>query len=113
MTLHEVSLYTQPYGPPGLDFGSGDKNNTRAGLMDLISHPSNSLLLTTVVVRGNAFVYRQVRNMVGCLVAVGLGQMDAQAVPALLACRDRRQAPSMAPAHGLFLARVRHWDFSF
>eukprot|EP00977_Amphora_coffeiformis_P010203 scaffold2366_cov159-Amphora_coffeaeformis.AAC.7 len=113
VTLSEVSLYTQPYGPTGIDVGSAD-DNTRSGLLHLVPHPPlDSLLLTTIVVRGNAFVYRQVRNMVGCLVAVGMGQMEAQAVPTLLASRDRRQAPSMAPAHGLFLARVRHGDFNF
>lgn len=108
VTLAEVSVHTQPYGPAG-----SDETNAGLGLLHFIPHPSDSLLLTTIVVRGNAFVYRQVRNMVGCLVAVGMGQMDAQAIPALLACRDRRKAPSMAPAHGLFLARVRHGDFDF
>jgi len=116
VTLFEVSLHTQPYGPAGIDITSdkNTKDGTRSGLLHMIPHPPlDSLLLTTIVLRGDAFVYRQVRNMVGCLVAVGMGQMDAQAVPALLAGRDRRRAPAMAPAHGLFLARVRHGEFNF
>lgn len=107
VTLYEVSLHTQPYGPPlGTTTVTGG-----SGLLHLVDSPSPDLLLTTIVVRGNAFVYRQVRNMVGCLVAVGKGRIDAQSLPALLATKDRRQAPSTAPAHGLYLARVRHGDF--
>lgn len=62
-----------------------------------------------ITVTGNAFLYRQVRNMVGCLVHVGKGEgLDADGVAQLLEDRDRTQAPPGAPAHGLFLVDVGH-----
>jgi len=69
--------------------------------------------LVSILVTGESFVYRQVRNMVGCLVHVGLGKMDPHEVPTLLAARDRSKAPTMAPAHGLFLVDVQHGNFCF
>lgn len=115
VTMSDVSLTTRPYGSFAdlWDNNSSIRYGNDIGLMHMVDCPSEALLLTTILVRGNAFVYRQVRNMVGCLVAVGMGQIDASAIPNLLAQRSRRAAPSMAPAHGLFLARVRHGDFSF
>jgi len=67
--------------------------------------------LLTIAFRGNAFLYRQVRNMTGCLVHVGRGKLEPERIPDLLRLKDRRAAPSMAPAHGLFLVDVRHGDF--
>ena len=63
-----------------------------------------------LVFRGSAFLYRQVRNLTGCLVEVGQGRMAADAVRDLLAQQSRAAAPRMAPAHGLFLVNVQHGD---
>jgi tRNA pseudouridine38-40 synthase len=77
--------------------------------------------LITIVVRGNSFLYRMVRNLVGFLVHVGQQPLSmcsssstarARAMD-LLQARDRSLAPAMAPAHGLFLAHVQHGDFNF
>jgi tRNA pseudouridine38-40 synthase len=46
--------------------------------------------------------------MVGTLVAVGMGKMEANAIPALLNAADRRLAPATAPPHGLFLVHVAY-----
>lgn len=67
--------------------------------------------LVNITFRGNSFLYRQVRNMTGCLVAVGRGQLSPHDIPALLDKRDRTQAPMMAPPQGLFLVDVKHGDF--
>jgi tRNA pseudouridine(38-40) synthase len=61
-----------------------------------------------IVVRGPAFLYHQVRNIAGCLYAVGSGSLDATAVPALLAACDRTLLPATAPAHGLCLAHIEY-----
>lgn len=53
-----------------------------------------------------SFLHRQVRSMVGTLAAVGLGRMSAEAVKLALAARDRTQCGPVAPACGLYLARV-------
>jgi tRNA pseudouridine38-40 synthase len=49
-----------------------------------------------------------VRNMVGTLVAVGMGQRDPETLPELLLAADRRLAPATAPPHGLFLVHVQY-----
>ena len=70
---------------------------------------SPSLRLLTIQIRADSFVYRQVRNMVGCLLQVGRGALQPPDVRELREARDRSQARyMMAPAHGLFLQHVRH-----
>ena len=57
-------------------------------------------------VTGSGFLHHMVRNIVGTCVDVGAGRVSAEAVPALLAARDRRQAGATAPPQGLHLVRV-------
>lgn len=54
--------------------------------------------------------YRMVRNMVGLLAAVGGGGCAPDAVPGLVATRDRLLLPPPAPAHGLTLESVYYDD---
>lgn len=66
----------------------------------------------TITVTGDGFLYRQVRHMVGCVLAVARGRLPPAAIPAKLAAGGR--APpgaayrgwTLAPAHGLCLERV-------
>lgn len=69
---------------------------------------NNSVNLYTIRITGESFVYRQVRNIVGCLVRVGQGKLTPSAVEHILEKRERKLAPAMAPAHGLFLTNVTH-----
>jgi tRNA pseudouridine38-40 synthase len=73
--------------------------------------PGQSCQLVNLIFTGNAFLYRQVRNLTGCLVDVGRGDLNADTIPELLAGRNRRLAPAMAPPHGLYLVNVQHGDF--
>ncbi|NXK70436.1 PUSL1 protein, partial [Sylvietta virens] len=63
-----------------------------------------------VKVKGRAFLYRQVRRMVGALVAVGQGKLSPQHIQELLELKDARAFPpyAMAPASGLFLKSVEY-----
>ena len=61
-------------------------------------------------------LHKMVRNIVGLLLSVGSGRTAADAVPALLARRERSLLPPPAPAHGLTLENVyyRHgWDGAY
>jgi tRNA pseudouridine38-40 synthase len=54
----------------------------------------------------NAFLRQMVRTLVGTLVAVGEGKLEAGSIPEILAARDRGAAGSPAPTRGLTLERV-------
>ena len=61
-------------------------------------------------------LYKMVRNIVGLLLSVGSGRTAADAVPALLARRERGLLPPPAPAHGLTLETVyyrRGWEGAY
>jgi tRNA pseudouridine38-40 synthase len=49
-----------------------------------------------------------VRNIVGTLVAVGLGKLAPGDVQAIMDARDRKRAGPTAPARGLFLMEVKY-----
>jgi tRNA pseudouridine38-40 synthase len=53
-----------------------------------------------------SFLHRQVRSIVGTLAEVGLGKMSAADVADALAAADRSRCGPVAPADGLYLARV-------
>ena len=61
-----------------------------------------------LVFHGSGFLYKMVRNIVGALVAVGVGRLECAEVPVLLVGKDRRMAPEGAPAQGLFLHEVHY-----
>lgn len=57
-------------------------------------------------IRGNNFLYKMVRNLVGTLVYVGCGKIDVKAIPDIIESKQRPQAGVTAPAHGLCLQKV-------
>ena len=62
----------------------------------------------TFTYHGNGFLQYMVRILTGTLVEVGLGQRDADSIPALIEAKDRRLAGVTAPACGLCLMQVEY-----
>jgi tRNA pseudouridine38-40 synthase len=67
--------------------------------------------LLRITVRGNAFLHRMVRVMVGTLVVCATGRNEVEFARLALDARDRTAAGPTAPAHGLYLAGVRYEGF--
>lgn len=59
---------------------------------------------------GNGFLYRMVRNIVGCLVQTATSRRPLEDISRVFEAKDRQQAPRGAPPQGLFLVRVRYND---
>lgn len=62
----------------------------------------------TYDIEADGFLRFMVRNMVGTLVAVGLGKLPASKVQHILKSKDRAQAGATAPPQGLFLIDVTY-----
>lgn len=61
-----------------------------------------------VDIRGDGFLYNQVRNMVGTLVEIGRGHWHVADAPTILASGDRANAGPTAPPQGLCLQWIRY-----
>ena len=62
--------------------------------------------LVLVIVEGSHFLWKMVRRMVGVLVEIGRGDLEATAVSAFLSDASAAPARLTAPPSGLFLERV-------
>ena len=61
-------------------------------------------------VYGKAFMYKQVRSMVGLLVAAGRGRAKIADIPALLSGTVEKRRSEVAPPQGLTLMKVYYGD---
>ncbi len=64
----------------------------------------------TLTISANAFLQHMVRNIMGTLAAIGLGEQSVEWLAEVLASRDRKQAGIAAPPHGLTLVSVDYPD---
>lgn len=66
--------------------------------------------MVEIYISGNGFLYNMVRILVGTLLDVSEGKFPADALPDILAAKDRLAAGRTAMAHGLYLNRVFYSD---
>nr|VFJ56190.1 MAG: tRNA pseudouridine38-40 synthase [Candidatus Kentron sp. FW] len=59
----------------------------------------------------NAFLHHMVRNIVGVLIAIGIGKQEPEWAARILATRDRTQGGVTAPARGLCLIGVEYPEY--
>ncbi len=83
--------------------GSAAKNPVRTLESIELRQEGNSLYLEF---KGEGFLYKMVRNIVGTLLDVARGKVPLSALPEIFAAKDRKCASPTAPAHGLFLVEV-------
>jgi tRNA pseudouridine38-40 synthase len=67
-------------------------------------HRNNQFLIVSI--KANAFLQKMVRNIVGSLVQIGLGENTNDWLIDVLEGRDRKRAGITAPPHGLCLIKV-------
>jgi len=61
-----------------------------------------------IMLTGNGFLYNMVRIIAGTLVEIGLGNMEAKEMKAILEAKDRQRAGKTLAAQGLFLMNVEY-----
>ena len=69
---------------------------------------SRKLSAVSIKFKGNAFLYKMIRNIVGTLVQMGLGKLPPSEMENIVKARDRRRAGKCAPPQGLYLIRVNY-----
>ncbi len=66
--------------------------------------------LVILEIQANAFLHHMVRNIVGVLMEVGMGEQPISWVPEVLAARNRCEAADTASPAGLYLVHVAYPD---
>ena len=82
----------------------------KSELLRVVNSNSQDSAEWVYVVRGKSFMRHMVRKMVGTLVEVGRGKIDAGILPELIALRDRSKSGPTMPPHGLCLESVEYPD---
>lgn len=57
-------------------------------------------------ISGDGFLHNMVRRIIGTMIEVGLGKLNAGSIPAVLESKERKQAGYMADACGLYLEKI-------
>jgi len=69
-------------------------------------HQQDDILIYRVT--GSGFLHHMVRNLVGTFVEAAANRLSPDAIPKILAARNRSAAGPTAPARGLFLVEVEY-----
>lgn len=64
--------------------------------------------IIAIDIQANAFLHHMVRNITGCLLAIGAGDKPVAWLSSILHSRDRTLAAATAPSCGLYLVKVEY-----
>ncbi|MCA5013820.1 MULTISPECIES: tRNA pseudouridine(38-40) synthase TruA [unclassified Enterococcus] len=70
-----------------------------------VNEAENELIFTF---RGDGFLYKMIRILVGTLLKMGSGRIDETTIPQILAAKDRNFAGPTANPEGLYLMEVKY-----
>lgn len=92
------------------DFKTFTKNHTLENTIRTIEKIDFNINLDTIEITfvGNGFLHNMVRIIVAMLIEVGRGKMNPIAIQEILEKKDRKYAPKIAPANGLYLISVEY-----
>lgn len=82
------------------------KKSTVRTVSDIDIYASESEI--TITVTGDDFWPNMVRNLVGTMLSVGLGELTAEEIPDIIASGDRERIGRAVDPKGLFLADVKY-----
>jgi tRNA pseudouridine38-40 synthase len=94
--------------------GGSDRNYNKIIHSFVICHlsfviwDSCKLSVVSCKLRGNGFLYKMVRNIVGTLVEVGLRRRKPEEIKTILLSKDRKRAGRTAPPQGLCLTKIAY-----
>ncbi len=83
--------------------GSNVKNTVRTIYNIKLQEDEDRIKITY---HGNGFLYKMIRIITGTIIYSGIGKIDADSIPEILATGKRELAGSTAPARGLCLEKV-------
>lgn len=90
--------------------GSTVEDTVRTVRLCTVTRQGERVLFT---VEADGFLYNMVRIMVGTLLDMAHGRIAYEAIPSILASKDRNKAGATAPAKGLFLDTVYYKDENY
>jgi len=64
-------------------------------------------------IEGNAFLHHMVRNIVGSMLQIGIGEKSPLWIKELILGKDRQKSAATAHPHGLYLVGVKYPEFNF
>ena len=73
-----------------------------------IKKSSSDKNILEIFVKGNAFLYKMVRIIVGTLIEIGIGKRAPEEMKEILESKNRDKAGPAAPACGLYLYEVNY-----
>ncbi len=94
---HDFASFAKP--------GHGRDSTVRTITRCAVSREGKSVFID---IAGTGFLWNQVRIIAGTLLRVGTGLIEADAIPQMLAKRNRLAAGPTAPAYGLYLEWIRY-----